>query len=501
MSLLLLMSGCNKTELVPQPNYSDGKIRTDISIENNTGTKGAPLTTIPDFSMFGYTYDSGIGTANYMYNERMSKNSSGIFVSDEKHSRFSGKAFFWGIAPINATGVTLPSEEATGDPEIIYNSPSTAVTQQDIVISKYTTTNGIAENLQLPGMTFNHILSGIKFKFNDDGAFNGTLKKIVLKNIYTSGVYDISSDAWTNVASKGNVNAQMDIEITEDMGGSDITTPEQTFMLIPQSMPSDASLMVYINDGENDRAFTVSLSNISLEKGKIHTFHISLKTEQFKFFFTVNDEGKKVVFSPGNLYWDGSEFKFEEHQYDYPETREASHIGHFFWTKDARVAYADNLSNANSKFNITPSNDDIFFAVNGGAIEGYTVLSNDEFLYLRDNAYEKTVKINGIECAIFKPDEFNGIVADSYTDSEWATAESTLGLVALPQAGEYFSDVTYDCLGTPWGGRGEYWTSTIYENWDHEYAYAIFITEQTYNNSRNYKRYGMSVRLIKVINP
>lgn len=220
--------------------------------------------------------------------------------------------------------------------------------------------------------------------------------------------------------------------------------------------------------------------------------------------FTVNDSGKKVKFAKGNLYWDGSIFKFENHQYDYPTTWDANHVGHFFWSKDARVAYANDYNAANTLYGITPATTDTFFAADGGAIEGYTVLSKNEWEYLIDNAIAKNeVIIDGKSCTVLKPDGFSGTVADTYTAAEWTTAEAS-GLVALPFAGHRGGSVYnggwIDIDGTSFndvGSEGNYWSSP-YSIVAGSAWYSDFESDQAYAGSLGLRLDGYSVRLVSV---
>lgn len=207
--------------------------------------------------------------------------------------------------------------------------------------------------------------------------------------------------------------------------------------------------------------------------------------EARSFLFTVNASGKKVKFAPGNLYWDGKKFRFEKHQYDYPTEWKSDHIGHFFWSKDASKAIAPRYNDGKAQCN------DTFFAATGGAIEGYTVLSKEEWDYLVDNAIaKKAAVIDGKKCVILKPDGFVGTVKDSYSAEEWTNAESNHGLVALPFAG-YRSGSSFYSVGS----RGFYWSSTLLGSigaW-----YALFYSDGT-RTSRELRSYGYSVRLVSV---
>lgn len=207
--------------------------------------------------------------------------------------------------------------------------------------------------------------------------------------------------------------------------------------------------------------------------------------------FTVNTNGKKVKFSSGNLFWDGSKFGFEKHQYDYPTSWNPNHVGHFFWSKDARIAQAKRYIDENRDVS------DTFFAADNGAIEGLTILSKDEWKYLfehslaKNSSSENIITIARKNCIVLKPDGFSGIVADNYTVEEWNAAEAS-GLVALPLAGYRGGSGFGDA-----GDYGYYWSSTPNEGNAGRAYYAFFYFRIAYSDISN-RYYGYSVRPVSV---
>lgn len=212
-----------------------------------------------------------------------------------------------------------------------------------------------------------------------------------------------------------------------------------------------------------------------------------------KFLFTVNDSGKKVKFAPGNLYWDGNDFHFEEHQYDSPTIYNPKHVAHFFWSKDARVACAANYDDAYAQFGTACATTDNFFASDGGAIQGYTMLSKEEWQYLLKNATaKKAAVINFMFCVILKPDGFKGEVKDWYTAEEWTKAE-TSGLVALPLAGccadkHIWGDLHY----------GRYWSGTLNEDFSFQAWVTLFPLGRDLTNYKTCRDESCSIRLVQV---
>ena len=206
--------------------------------------------------------------------------------------------------------------------------------------------------------------------------------------------------------------------------------------------------------------------------------------------FTVNAEGKKVKFAKGNLFWDGKEFRCEKNQYDYPKKWKPEHVGYFLWSKSKDVTVTKKFSD--KKWD-NASTTDKFFATDGGAIEGYTVLSKEEWNYVFNNHLGKRkANVAGINCIVLVPDNFNGTIANSYTAEEWANAESQYGLVALPFAGNRDSS---SIVGDD--SFGNYWSGTPFSD-NSDLAYRAYFDSSDAYSVWSPRDYGYSVRLVSV---
>lgn len=218
--------------------------------------------------------------------------------------------------------------------------------------------------------------------------------------------------------------------------------------------------------------------------------------------FTVA-KGKTVQFTKGNLYWDGSAFKFEANQTDGLNTTsegatwDKNHVSHFCWTKTAAASYAESYSDGTNSTSDVP-----FFAESKGGLtvegtSGLFALSISEWGYListRTNAtslrkYAVSVSNNGTtytNCLIIAPDEFTGTLQSSYTLAE----VNTLGLVCLPAAG--FRDGSSFGNG---GSSGYCWMSTPVSG-DSDVAYYLGFDSDDVSAGGGSRDYGLSLRLV-----
>ena len=161
--------------------------------------------------------------------------------------------------------------------------------------------------------------------------------------------------------------------------------------------------------------------------------------------FSVSD-GKKVHFTRGNLYFDGSS-KVEQHQYDFNSanyTKPSAHVSHFMW--------CDNIANATSQiYNSSWDGSTTFFTEDGFTVNGFSknqcrTLTIAEWQYLfsffyydndvRRGKYKCGITVCGkSNCVVLLPDNWTGdTIESSYDYAGWKHLEAA-GAVCLPAAG------------------------------------------------------------------
>lgn len=245
--------------------------------------------------------------------------------------------------------------------------------------------------------------------------------------------------------------------------------------------------------------------------------------------FTVGD-GKTVEFAPGNLYWDGSKFKFEANQWDFASTWDANHVSHFFWSNTTDWQTSGKEPYAESYSCNTQTTGDVFFtnAMETTAnpdfhMDGETgknqwrTLSNGEWAYLLNTSGSSgrtdairfaKAKVKDVCGLLIFPDNYSGTasgtgIADvnatedvefptfNIPDDTWKAMESA-GAVFLPAAGYRLNtDVDYV-------SEGYYWSSTPHNSIKGNAYYMRFNSQDVYTNSRSRNRNGgLSVRLVR----
>lgn len=235
-------------------------------------TKAAPvenLTSYGSFVLFGYIYDSWSAACkpNYMFGEKVSYSNS-VWKSQNTFNSNLGesKLRFYAYAPYGASGVSVASG-TSGPLSFSYTVPAAVADQNDLLTGASSEYAGKLSNL---GISFGHCLSAITFKTGTE-TVNGTIKSITLKGIYSKGTYTQGA-GWSSLSAKSNFAFSSDVSITEGAQKS-LTSGASTMMLIPQTVPSGATIEVVI-----------------ASDGKTHTLSAPIAGDKWV-------EGKKCVYS------------------------------------------------------------------------------------------------------------------------------------------------------------------------------------------------------------
>ena len=374
--------------------------------------------------------------------------------------------------------------------------PASQTNDQTIPMYCKKTLSGAAEER----MDFSSLGSVLQIVFNTTQE-NVTLKSIEIKDgsATLSGAFTVDTDG------KAVITASDKAGITLDLGtGAALGKAANYFNIaVPAGNYQDLTLVFTATDGKK----------CTMTKGKVNIAYnavgrLTLMGEKFKGDvpdgalpgkFSVSAT-KKVYFSRGNLYADGNKaLNFEANQYSSASSWAASHVSHFYWSKDADEAVKQdfNVEQSMSAGDVFFTNADGFKVnVDGKEQSGWRTLSTAEWQYLFNygdytsdvrNGKYKWATVSGVGGYVIAPDDFTGTLQESYAnDAELVTAGN---LVFLPAAG-YRSGSSVDFVSD----YGYYWSSAaLGEDGAYGAAFSSSIVFPDYKNSRGL---GCSVRLI-----
>jgi len=180
------------------------------------------------------------------------------------------------------------------------------------------------------------------------------------------------------------------------------------------------------------------------------------------FAFTVNAEGKKVVFSSGNLQYNTStqKFQFAANQLECVGTNQATIKDFFGWGMWLDGTTPENITKTTSRSSdYSPELENGVFKNNKTTVDGteWFTLTADEWTYINTNSAKawKEISVGGItyKGLVILPDECTYVKTD-IANTDWSELE-TAGAVFLPAAGRRYGTVV-DGVGS----NGYYWSAT-----------------------------------------
>ena len=292
-----------------KPVYLTSEVTEGFPTDNPTFTRGTQITNADGMSSFGVT--AFMGSQKYMDHVEIKK-SADSWKPQTDYFWLNGKSLdFYAWYPYNSAegkngipaGMTLNKEDFSS---ISYIVPSDVSKQEDLMFA-------VNKNASEPkdgkatSLDFKHSLAAVKFVVGD--LPTGTkVTSVALKGVKYKGDLAVTTDnkgvvqlAWSNFANEtGDFTQATDKEVKENDTDNAITKEDQTFFMMPQTLPDDAMAEVVVEDekgakvtltGALQDATAAEQAKNKWEAGNTYTYSISLSgiiSAEITFFKGIN---------------------------------------------------------------------------------------------------------------------------------------------------------------------------------------------------------------------
>lgn len=192
---------------------------------------------------------------------------------------------FFAYAPYGGQGIVLSDKTSAGTPSITYTIPTDVADQQDLLVAA---TSGMAGNTAAAApLSFAHALTAVRFTTGDD-MMSGRITKITLKGVYGSGSHTMGSDSWNGYGATTDFSQPLAAAV-DGSANQEITPVAATFMMLPQTLPSGASIEVVYTDDltSTQRTLIASIAGSQWPMGRTVTYRISTSSIVITPTFTV----------------------------------------------------------------------------------------------------------------------------------------------------------------------------------------------------------------------
>lgn len=216
-------------------------------------TRATPVETGTFYDSFGVLASVYTGTwsedsclPDYMYDVEVTEASS--WTTSYYWPGAGRNIRFFAYAPYGGQGIVLSDKTSAGTPSITYTVPTAVADQQDLLVAA---TSGMAGNTAAAApLSFAHALTAVRFTTGDD-MMSGRITKITLKGVYGSGSHTMGSDSWNGYGATTDFSQTLAATV-DGSADQEITPVAATFMMLPQTLPSGASIEVVYTDPDFD---------------------------------------------------------------------------------------------------------------------------------------------------------------------------------------------------------------------------------------------------------
>ena len=248
----------------------------------------------------------GTATNEFMINQEVTNTATGWEYSPIKYWPGVGYTVdFYAYLPYAEEGSGIVAGHSDNTPQITYTVPTTVTDQLDLLTA---TVPNASYSTGTVNFGFKHILTAIRFKCKET-IQNGTITRVALNGVYSTGTYNLKDGAWETTASTVNYEQDVDVKIT-DTNKSDnpaITNESEIFMMIPQTLPDDATLEIDFMYAAPDDSYTsgvkrtlsVPVKEITAEWTTGATITYLISNSPLEWEYTLNMEYDEVDYLGG----------------------------------------------------------------------------------------------------------------------------------------------------------------------------------------------------------
>ena len=289
--------------------YLTSEVTEGFPTDNPTFTRGTQITNADGMSSFGVT--AFMGSQKYMDHVEIKKFDDS-WKPQTDYFWLNGKPLdFYAWYPYNSAegtngipaGMTLNKEDFSS---ISYTVPTDVSKQEDLMFAVNKNASEPADG-NATSLDFKHSLAAVKFVVGD--LPTGTkVTSVALKGVKYKGDLAVTADdkgevqfTWSNLGNDTeNFTQATDKKVKENDTDNAITNENQTFFMMPQTLPDDAMAEVVVEDemgskvtltGALQDATAAEQAKNKWEAGNTYTYSISLSgiiSAEITFFKGIN---------------------------------------------------------------------------------------------------------------------------------------------------------------------------------------------------------------------
>lgn len=174
---------------------------------------------------------------------------------------------------------SAPTLNASGEPQIFWQTPADVADQQSLMWAEPTEASASPCALQ-----FHNALTAVRFVAGSELA-PCAVESLTLSGIPAEGTLNAATGAWTDVDAPADfaVNPSRTLIAADGSDyvapGTSLTADDETFLMIPGTLPDDAAVALTLEIDGKEQTFTASLAGAEWRAGTTVTYSVSAKPD------------------------------------------------------------------------------------------------------------------------------------------------------------------------------------------------------------------------------
>lgn len=226
---------------------------------------------------------NGSATPDFFYNKEVNKD--GKMLQPEVWTSAASTLKFYAVYPyMNGTNAKQKLvQPTTGSmPYIAFEASTDIASQTDLMTAEtapisYTATGGAPHIVPLQ---FYHALTAIRFGIGRNLSWNKTIKSIEFRGVYKNARYNLATKTWSNYGSTENFKLDNINISTLGTLNSVIVKDGNTFLMVPQTVPAGAKIVITFSDNTH---ITANIGGKEWKAGTTKTYMMTEKNSNWDY--------------------------------------------------------------------------------------------------------------------------------------------------------------------------------------------------------------------------
>ncbi|WP_446189234.1 fimbrillin family protein [Hoylesella enoeca] len=242
-----------------------------------------------DANFGAFACQNGSAGPDYFDNEQVTP--SGQMLQPKRWDASASSLKFYAVYPY-MDGTNAQQKlvyPTTGSlPYVAFEASTDIANQTDLMTAEtatinYTSTGGAPHVVPLK---FYHALTAIRFGIGSNLSGNKTIKSIEFQGIYKAGHFDLATKAWSNQSGTQNFKLDNVNQSTSGTLNTVIVKDGNTFLMVPQTLPSGAKIVITFADNSQ---ITANIGGKTWAPGTTKTYMMTEKNSDWEYKIETTD--------------------------------------------------------------------------------------------------------------------------------------------------------------------------------------------------------------------